>query len=127
MLVFLQFGKAAKYAALSATLFTLAGAVEALAKGGLVTAPTLAVVGEKGKEAVLPLNREMFSSLAEGILNEIEKKAGRAGIPTAEQAVEGSPVHLHIGTLVADDYGLKKLERKLRDIRIVENMRLGVT
>lgn len=35
-------------------------------------------------------------------------------------------VHLHIGTLVADDYGLKQLERKLASIRISENMRLGV-
>lgn len=34
-------------------------------------------------------------------------------------------VHLHIGTLIADDYGLKKLEQKLRDIRISEEQRLG--
>ena len=33
---------------------------------------------------------------------------------------------LNIGTLIADDYGLKKLERKLKDIRIDENFRLGV-
>jgi hypothetical protein len=125
MAVSLQFGKAIRYAALSAALFAMAGAVERLAKGGLVTGPTLAVVGEKGKEAVLPLNQEMFSSLAEGILNEIEKKAGRAGIPAAEQMGGGRTINLNIGTLIADDYGLKKLERKLRDIRVVENMRLG--
>ena len=34
---------------------------------------------------------------------------------------------LNIGTLIADDYGLKQLERKLRNIRINENFRLGVS
>lgn len=36
-------------------------------------------------------------------------------------------INLNIGTLVADDYGLKQLERKLKEIRIGENLRLGVT
>jgi hypothetical protein len=30
-----------------------------LAKGGIVTEPTLAVVGEKGPEAVIPLGQKM--------------------------------------------------------------------
>jgi hypothetical protein len=30
-----------------------------------------------------------------------------------------------VGTLIADDYGLKQLERKLKDIRVGENTRLG--
>lgn len=34
-------------------------------------------------------------------------------------------IHLHIGTLIADDYGLKKLEQRLREIRIFEEQRLG--
>lgn len=34
--------------------------------------------------------------------------------------------HLHIGTLIADEYGLKQLERKLSSIRIGEKARLGV-
>lgn len=36
-------------------------------------------------------------------------------------------LNLNIGTLVADDYGLKQLERKLREIRIGEDNRLGVS
>lgn len=40
------------------------------------------------------------------------------GIPQPE-------IHLHIGTLIADDYGLKKLEQRLREIRIFEEQRLG--
>jgi hypothetical protein len=35
--------------------------------------------------------------------------------------------NLNIGTLVADDYGLKQLERKLREIRIGEDNRMGVS
>lgn len=34
-------------------------------------------------------------------------------------------IHLHIGTLIADDFGLKQLERKLSNIRIGESARLG--
>lgn len=34
-------------------------------------------------------------------------------------------INLNIGTLIADDYGLTKLERKLKEIRLDENDRLG--
>ena len=36
-------------------------------------------------------------------------------------------IHLHVGTLIADDYGLKKLEQRLRNIRIYEDQRVGDT
>ncbi|HOM77682.1 MAG TPA: phage tail protein [bacterium] len=36
-------------------------------------------------------------------------------------------VHLHIGNFIGDEYGLKQLERMLKDIRLQENMRLGTT
>lgn len=35
-------------------------------------------------------------------------------------------LHMHIGALIADDYGLKQLERKLAGVRIGEDARLGV-
>jgi len=41
-----------------------------------------------------------------------------AGIPQPE-------MHLHIGTLIADDYGLKKLTQEIRKIWIYEDQRLG--
>lgn len=45
----------------------LAGAT-GLATGGLVTAPTLSLIGEgKDHEAVLPLNNNVFSQIAQGI------------------------------------------------------------
>jgi hypothetical protein len=39
-----------------------------------------------------------------------------------QRAVE---LHLHIGTLIADDFGLKNLERKLSAVRISEAQRTG--
>jgi len=32
---------------------------------------------------------------------------------------------LHIGTLIADDYELKELERRMRTVRVAENQRRG--
>lgn len=34
-------------------------------------------------------------------------------------------IHLHVGTLIADDYGIKELERKLKNVRIQETYRLA--
>jgi len=45
--------------------------------------------------------------------------AARGKVPPVE-------LHLHVGTLVADELGLKKLEQKLRQFRIFEDRRLGL-
>jgi hypothetical protein len=90
----------------------------ALQEGALLKKPTVFIGGEgRAEEAVIPLNEEVFRDFAKGILEEMQRM--RAG------GITGRSISLHIGTLVADDYGLKKLERKLRDIRIVENVRMG--
>ena len=83
---------------------------QGMAEGGIVTRPTLALIGEAGPEAVIPLNLTR-------------------SIPEKERVVEVHhhyKVDYHIGTLIADDYGLKKLENKLRDFRIEEGLRLGL-
>jgi phage-related minor tail protein len=41
----------------AALAFAGAGAIMALAKGGIVTRPTTALIGEAGPEAVIPLNK----------------------------------------------------------------------
>ena len=48
---------AAGYAAAGVAASIAAGAVKAMAQGGIVTRPTMALVGERGPEAVIPLNR----------------------------------------------------------------------
>jgi hypothetical protein len=43
--------------AAAAGLYAAAGVVQAMAQGGIVTKPTLALIGEKGPEAVVPLGQ----------------------------------------------------------------------
>jgi phage-related protein len=72
----------------------------------------LAWVGDNDKELVsLPRGTQVFNE--EQLSNMFNRKS--------------ITLNLNIGTLVADDYGLKQLERKLSSIRIDENYRLGVT
>ena len=47
--------------------------------------------------------------------------------PTMTTAQVAPEIHLHVGALIADDYGLKKLEQRLRNIRIYEDQRVGDT
>jgi len=70
----------------------------------------LAWVGELGKELInLPTGTQVYSN------TESQKMSNQR------------PISLNIGTLVADDYGLKKLERLLANVRIGENARQGLT
>lgn len=70
----------------------------------------LAILGELGPEIVnLPKGSQVYSN------------------QESKNMVRPINLNLNIGTLIADDYGLKQLERKLRDVRINENYRLGVT
>ena len=55
----------------------MAAAPVGLASGGLVAGPTSAVIGEgKDKEAVLPLNKEVYSQIAGGIIDNVKSKSG---------------------------------------------------
>ena len=111
---------AAAVAPALATFEAIKAVIRGLATGGIVTGPTLALIGEgKDDEAVLPLNKNTLSVLGQAIA---------ANMPQ-QQVVAQRPIEvkLQIGTLVADDLGLKKLERKLQSIRIQENLRLGVS
>lgn len=87
-----------------------ADTVPGLAGGGSVTSGGLAVVGENGPElrfmprgaSVVPLSSPQLN-LGGGVRD----------------------VHLHIGTLVADDAGLRKLNRALLKINNLETVRTG--
>jgi hypothetical protein len=111
---------AAAVAPALATFEAIKAVIRGLATGGIVTGPTLALIGEgKDDEAVLPLNARTLSTLAQAIVSYIPQQQ-----VVAQRPIE---VTLQVGTLVADDLGLKKLERKLQSIRIQENLRLGVS
>ena len=81
------------------------------AEGGIIRRPVLmtdiatgkpaGIAGEAGPEAIVPIGSSVTN-------------------------IRQPAIHLHIGALVADKFGLKKLERMLAEIRIQDNMRLGV-
>jgi hypothetical protein len=56
----------AAYGSASALAAAGAGAIRALGEGGVVTRPTHALIGERGPEAVIPLNR---ASMGGGDIN----------------------------------------------------------
>jgi len=70
-----RWGKAIALGAAGVGAMVAAGAVRAMAEGGMVTKPTLALLGEKGPEVVTPLS-----------------KSGNVGGITIIQNVEGSVV-----------------------------------
>jgi hypothetical protein len=88
--------------------------------GGLIKGTRdgiLAQIGERNQsEVVLPLERG-----TEQIANKLMAALQSQSSPTIEHHS-----HYHIGTLVADENGLRALERKLRPHRIAEDRRTGV-
>ncbi|ABB15686.1 prophage LambdaCh01, tail tape measure protein [Carboxydothermus hydrogenoformans] len=78
--------------------------IPAYASGGIVTTPQVALVGEKEPEAIIPLSK------LDALLSSIQ----------GEQTV----INLNIGTLVADEAGLRELERRLARVRIDEQRRV---
>lgn len=90
--------------------------VEWYDRGGIFTRPTIIGVGEKRPEFVGALDDLRY------LIRDELMKSQR----TVQQTSVRPEIHLHIGTLIADDFSLKQLERKLMSFRIAENYRLGV-
>ena len=86
--------------------------IPALASGGNIQESGRVLVGERGPEYL-----------------DLPKGARVSPLPKETEQISEQRANnftLHIGTLIADDYGLKKLERKLREFRVGEDERLGV-
>ena len=79
------------------------------ADGGLVTAPTLGLIGEgKSREAILPLNGSTFGELANGIAN----KMGRTG---------GAPI------ININNYSSEEVRAESGDIGDIEGQMVNIT
>jgi hypothetical protein len=76
----------------------LFGTIPMLASGGIVTQPTLAMIGERGAEAVIPLN-----------------KAGQFGMGQGQ----GMNVTIQVNAPI---YGVEDLERTIRDMMSREQL-----
>jgi hypothetical protein len=108
-----------------------------LAKGGVATSATQAIIGEGvDDEAILPLNQQVYASIAEGIMAQLAKfaapahataTAGGSSALLSETSTGGTDgVHLHFHDLViADEIGVKKLARKIDKALMDEKARRG--
>ena len=107
----------------AAEIGLIASTPEPFYAGGLIKGSKngiLAQIGERNQdEAVLPMERAT-KQIADGVVGALQGR-GQTGTGAVEHHT-----HLHVGTLIADDKGLKELERKMRPIRIAEDRRTGI-
>jgi len=87
-------------AALTASMLAIHGKFKAFAEGGIVTRPTLALIGERGPEAVVPLSR------GGGMSN--------------------TTITVNVGTWLGDREGIEKLTDKIMgSLRTRQRLSLG--
>jgi hypothetical protein len=130
-----DWAKVIKGAGLAILGGTVKGLAASLAQGGIADQPTLAVVGDnpRAAEMVTPLTTEAYQNFAEGMLSALAERSRPAGITEATVSAAtvsgssgaGSTINLHVGTLIADDAGMRKLNRELRKFGLQENVRTG--
>lgn len=107
------------------------GRVPRLAKGGLITKNTYAELGEGNKhEAVIPLENgtaidQISSRIAQGLGPALAREMGAVLAQQNTTGTESDLQPLYVGTLIADDRGLRELERKMQIIRTGEQRRRG--
>jgi len=77
-----------------------------LANGGIVTRPTRALIGEAGREAVVPLENSSFiESFASKISNAVKGSASSSGSSNVNN------INLNVGTMLADEADASKVGR----------------
>jgi len=107
-----------------------------LANGGLAYDPTLAVVGDNPRypELVAPLSPEVMGMLADGLMMAFATRSRPAGVTetSVAQARNVTPyggasrsISFAGATIIADDSGLRKLNRQLRRFGLQEDVRVG--
>jgi hypothetical protein len=107
-----------KIAASLAGFEVLKAGINAMATGGVVTRPTMALIGEgKSNEAVLPLDQDTYAALAKNIVANMEN-GGDGG--------SGLTVNLYAGTVIGDKAGMKKLALEIFGYEYSIKKRLGV-
>jgi hypothetical protein len=99
------------------------------AEGGMVSADpgrgVLAQIGEgREDEGVFPMQTGA-KEIAKNIVSNLGARAGAMPAQTPSPAAKRD-VHLHVGTLIADELGLKHLWRGLKKYSIAEDQRTGV-
>jgi len=108
-----------------------------LASGGVASSPTLAMIGDNSKynEVVAPLSPETFEGIGSGIVSALASISRPAGVTEKSVAAangssvttSGSSKSLSMAgaIIIADDSGLRNLERTLRRYGLQEDVRVG--
>lgn len=86
--------------------------------GGLINEDVKAQL--HANEAVIPLKDNVLA----GIGQQIHDATNRSGSSVTNNS-RAQHTHLHIGTFIGDERGLKELERRMRPIRVAEDKRTG--
>ena len=93
------------------------GEIRKMQHGGIIPRDMLVRAGEHGKEAIVPLTAEDALPFARAIAGEVAAVMPSGGASALQP--------LYVGTLIADERGLKELERRMRVIRVREDRRVG--
>lgn len=105
-----------------------------LASGGIASSPMLAMIGDNSRypEVVAPLSPDVFAGIADGILYALASRSRPAGVTESTSMAarsssmnSSSSINLNVGTLIADDAGMRILERTLRKFGLQEDLRVG--
>jgi phage-related protein len=114
----------------SATFKSL-GSVAGFANGGIIGQDSIVRVGEKGRrEAIVPLQNDTAMKpyvdavvrgvAAAGMMNRQQPQQPQ---PQPQQQQQDQRPILYVGTLIADDRGLKELDRRMKVVQDKENAR----
>ena len=98
----------------------------AMVKGG--RGGVTAEVGEgRESELVMPLETGV-NTFIDNLFSRMrgQRAAGEAPVATLMPEPQAAPINVHVGTLIADDLGVKDFGRRLRPFLISDNQRLGM-
>lgn len=106
------------------TTFSNLKSIAGFETGGIIDKDSIVRVGEKGKrEAIVPLeNKTAMAPFADAVAARILEENGSSG---GSSGGSSQPV-LHVGTLIADDRGLRELYRRFQVVSKDERMRGGL-
>jgi tape measure domain-containing protein len=111
--------------------FKSLGSVAGFANGGIIGQDSIVRVGEKGRrEAIVPLQNDTAMKpyvdavvrgvAAAGMMNRQQPQQPQ---PQPQQQQQDQRPILYVGTLIADDRGLKELDRRMKVVQDKENAR----
>lgn len=105
--------------------FKAIGNITGFARGGIIDKDSIIRVGEGGRrEAVVPMgNESAMAPFADAVASRLAGQLPPPGTRSSDDGDDRRP--LYVGTLIADDKGIKELERKMRIVTEGENRRGG--